>query len=122
METNEQKQLAISSLISKIKSKTGVLVSVYLEDGTPVFNAKNSINVSVVGKEVFVDNDNNSVIFAMKLFGKKYFGLIKGCSESVVSQALLIKELCESNISRTEDYSLEDFYRELLIGNINYNR
>lgn len=120
MKAIEKIQSEFKIFCNDIFKKTGISVSIFSDKGVPFFDSQKEIDVKNVLGEVFFDEKNNRTIFCFKLCGKQYFGSIPNVGEEAKRNALLLKDLAESGKIKSEDYTIEDFYKAILTNEMTY--
>lgn len=103
-----------------IKEKTGLDLLVYSKEGKALFGDDKDLELCVDFEDVKCDAENNQTIFALSLKNKDYVGAIEGASEVQKTFALLIRELGASFFLKETGLSKEDFYKAVLLGEINH--
>lgn len=120
MKATEKIQSEFKIFCDDIFKKTKIKLSIFSEKGVPFFDAQKEIDVKNISKDIFCDDINNRTVFSIKLFGKKYFGSIPNVDEEANKNAILIKELAESGRIKSDEYTVEDFYKAILLNEMTY--
>ncbi|MBQ0099244.1 MAG: helix-turn-helix domain-containing protein [Firmicutes bacterium] len=120
MKANEKIQAEFKIFCDDILKKTGIHLSIFSDKGVPFFDDQKEIDFKNISKDIFFDEKNNRTIFTIKIYSKKYFGSIPNVNEEANKNAILIKDLAESGKIKSEDYTVEDFYRAILSNELTY--
>lgn len=107
----------IRLFIGEIIENTGVDLCVFDEKGEYVFgNAVSGENVPTDFTGVFSDVGLNKTFFKLKYKNKHYTGRIKGAGKIERNYAFLISELSEKTSTKTSNFSREEFYKAVMLG------
>ena len=113
-------QLEIKSFINEIKEKTGLDLSVYDESGRFIFGQGSKGDLVTTDFQVIKQNEkDNYTLFYFNYKNAKFIGKILGADKSSENYAYLLSELAERWIVKESEVSREEFYRTLLLGEIN---
>ena len=107
----------VLQFINGIKLNTGISISVYTENGQPIFDdGKNKpINIPVFDN-VFTDTLSAKTFFHFKFNNVKYVALLDGAGELEKSYAFLIGELAKK--SSKDELTKENFINLLISGEV----
>ncbi len=103
-----------------IKEKTGLDLLVYSKEGKALFGSDKNLELCVDFEDVKCDAENNQTLFTLSLKNKDYVGAIEGTGQVQKTLALLIRELGASFFLKETGLSKEDFYKAVLLGEINH--
>lgn len=108
--------------IDGIKEKTGLDLAVFsmsgeLVGGTSLGNE--AVPESVKG--IVCDKENSRTLFVIKNKQKKFIGRIQGASETEKNYAFLIAELAENYFSKESEFSRSEFFKAILLGEMDYS-
>lgn len=103
-----------------IKEKTGLDLLVYSQAGKILFGEGGNRELNVDFEGVKSDAQSKSTIFSFTLKNKDYVGEIAGVSNAEKTFAKLIKELSANFFLKEVGLSKEDFYKAVLLGEINH--
>ena len=103
-----------------IKEKTGLDLIVYSKEGKVLFGTDKDLDFSVDFEDVKSDAETGRTIFTLTLKNKEYVGVIEGASKEEKTFAMLIRELGASYFLKEVGLSKEDFYKAVLLGEINH--
>ncbi len=110
---------SIKTFVNGIIEKTGLVLSVFGEDGTPVAGEQKTpeaLPTAIDG--VFSDVVQKRTLFTVNYCGKTYIGKIGGASKNERIYAEFIRELAGNASSRATVYSKTDFFKAALFGEI----
>lgn len=115
-------ELDFKYFIKFIKERTGIEISVFSHDGK--FIAGNGTTQTVTEKvdKILVEPDKNRTLFPIKHKHKIFIGLIDGATETQRNYAFLVGELAENVFFKEPDLSKTEFYKAILLGELNYSQ
>lgn len=114
-------------VITSIKEKTGINVSVLSEDSSlDLTTFENYFPIYLddfkFEKEIHLDETENRTIFKFVFGGVKFIGVIKGSNDVSINYATFIKEFLESYQIKNIDLSYDDEYYQIVVGNTTKNK
>ena len=105
----------------EILENTGVEFCVFDEKGSYVYgDAQRGETVPPDFSGVFSDVGLNKTFFKFKYKNKRYTGRLKGAGRTERNYAFLISELAEKSTAKGTNFSREDFYKSVLLGEASY--
>ncbi len=113
----------INLFINGIREKTGIDFSVYGEDGALIVSGVNAPkSVPTDFESVFLDTANGRTLFHIKYKNKNFIGCLDGATDVEKNYAHLIGELAENVFIKESGLSRTEFYKAILLGEINYSQ
>ena len=109
--------------IDKVKTKTGIAVTIYDENGSLIGGEElNSPAFDLPVEGVVSDEKAGRTLFAIYTKTKKYVAEINGSGEVEKNYALLISTLAENFFFKENELKKPEFYKGILLGEINYSQ
>lgn len=113
----------IKGYAEQIKANTGFEFSIFTEDGKLIFGNEENFKVDLYSSEgVFIDEQRGITVFNVKFNKALYFGVLKGTKIEQKNYAYLLSELLEGYSSRGSSLKKEEFYKALVLGELDVLR
>ncbi len=116
-------ETGVKNFINTIKDKTDISLTVFTNDGEFVAgNDKIIFNVSTGFSDIYLDGVSGNTFFKINYKNKQLIGCIEGNSDIQKNYALLISEICENYFLKETGFSIFEFYKAILLGEINFSQ
>lgn len=108
--------------VNEVFAKTGIKIAIFYK-GLPVAG-ETAVNETVLEKvrEIVLDTEKNRTLFNVKNNNKEYVCRINGATTTERNFAFFISQLAENYFFKEEELSVEDFYKEVLLGELSYSQ
>ncbi len=108
--------------IKLIKERTGIDLSIYTDDGDFVAGVADSASRVESVSAVTSDVVKNRTLFPIKHKSKNFIGCLLGAGMLERNYAFFISELAENLFFKESELSRADFYKAILLGELNYSQ